>query len=100
MIIKNKFTLLINKKSNSSPTYRSRRLLAIFLLNKTNWNNFTQLEQERTENTVLIVSVLYNMLKTKLVLKSNNEKELNKINKKGVDKVISDSKNALNGSLI
>jgi len=70
------------------------------LLNKTNWNNFTQLEQERTENTVLIVSVLYNMLKTKLVLKSNNEKELNKINKKGVDKVISDSKNALNGSLI
>ena len=88
------------KKSNSSPTYRSRRLLAIFLLNKTNWNNFTQLEQERTENTVLIVSVLYNMLKTKLVLKSNNEKELNKINKKGVDKVISDSKNALNGSLI
>ena len=40
------------------------------------------------------------MLKTKLVLKSNNEKELNKINKKEVDKVISDSKNALNGRLI
>lgn len=69
-------------------------------LNKTNWNDFTQLERDRTENTVLIVSVLYNMLKTKLVLKSNNEKELNKINKKEVDKVISDSKNALNGRLI
>lgn len=69
-------------------------------LNKTNWDNFTQLERDRTENTVLIVSVLYNMLKTKLVLKSNNEKELNKINKKEVDKVISDSKNALNGRLI
>lgn len=69
-------------------------------LNKTNWNDFTQLERDRTENTVLIVSVLYNMLKTKLVLKSSNEKELNKINKKEVDKVISDSKNALNGRLI
>lgn len=69
-------------------------------LNKTNWNDFTQLERDRTENTVLIVSVLYNMLKTKLVLKSNNEKELNKINKKEVDKVISDSENALNGRLI
>lgn len=69
-------------------------------LNKTNWNDFTQLERDRTENTVLIVSVLYNMLKTKLVLKSNNEKELNKINKKEVDKVISDLKNALNGRLI
>ena len=69
-------------------------------VNKTNWDNFTQLERDRTENTVLIVSVLYNMLKTKLVLKSNNEKELNKINKKEVDKVISDSKNALNGRLI
>ena len=69
-------------------------------LNKTNWNNFTQLERDKTENTVLIVSILYNMLKTKLVLKSNNEKELNKINKKEVDKVISDSKNALKGRLI
>lgn len=69
-------------------------------LNKTNWNDFTQLERDKTENTVLIVSILYNMLKTKLVLKSNNEKELNKINKKEVDKVISDSKNALKGRLI
>ena len=35
------------------------------------------------------------MVKTKLVLKSNNEKELNKINKEETERLISDSNRAL-----
>mgnify|MGYP000909387674 FL=1 len=68
---------------------------AIYDLKKTNWINFTLEEKIWTENTVLLVSILYSMVKTKLVLKSNNEKELNKINKEETERLISDSNRAL-----
>lgn len=67
----------------------------IYDLKKTNWINFTLEEKIWTENTVLLVSILYSMVKTKLVLKSNNEKELNKINKEETERLISDSNRAL-----
>ena len=47
---------------------------------KNDWNYFTNDEKMITENTVLLVNLLYNMGKVKLVLVSENE-ELNKINK-------------------
>lgn len=68
---------------------------AIYDLKKTNWINFTLEEKIWIENTVLLVSILYSMVKTKLVLKSNNEKELNKINKEETERSISDSNRAL-----
>lgn len=57
------------------------RLYEIVLVDqKKDWNNFTNQEKMITENTVLLVNLLYNMGKVKLVLVSENE-ELNKINK-------------------
>lgn len=67
----------------------------VYDLKKTNWIDFTIEEKIWTENIVLLVSILYNMVKTKLVLKSNNEKELNKINKEETERLISDSNRAL-----
>ena len=58
---------------------------------KVEWSEFTDEEKILTENTVLLVGLLYQMGKTQLVLKSENENELNRVNKGAVDKAISDA---------
>ncbi len=62
---------------------------------KHDWDLFTEEEKLITENTVLLVSLLFKMCKVKLVLKSKDENSFNKINHKGITKSISDSKTAL-----
>lgn len=52
------------------------------------WNTFTNKERKITENTVLLVSLLYNMCKVELVLKGEKENDMNKINKTDIDKSI------------
>lgn len=47
---------------------------------KTDWNDFSEDEQKLTENTVLLVGVLYEMCKVKLVIETESANELNKIN--------------------
>lgn len=59
---------------------------------QTDWNNFSEKEKQLTENTVLLVGLLYKMCQTKLVLKGNSEDQLNTVNKKEIEKSISDSK--------
>ncbi|MCD3245452.1 hypothetical protein G8S21_05765 [Clostridium botulinum C] len=58
---------------------------------KTDWNTFSEEDKLITENTVLLVNLLYNMCKVNLVLKSENETELNKVNNEVINKTISDS---------
>lgn len=67
-----------------------RKLQTIVISNKKNdWNTFTMQEKLLTENTVLLVGLLYNMCKVQLVLKSEND-DMNTINevevKKSIDK--------------
>lgn len=62
---------------------------------KTDWNSFTHDEQLCAENTVLLVGLLYNMCKVQLVLKSENESELNIINQAGVEQSIEDAEQFL-----
>ncbi len=52
----------------------------IEILGHTNWNYFTTEEKQVTENSVLLVGLLYDMCKVELVLKSENENEINSIN--------------------
>ena len=59
---------------------------------KTDWNDFTGDEKLTTENTVLLVALLYNMCKVKLVLKSDNEDEPGEINKKEISGSINEAK--------
>ncbi|SFQ38336.1 hypothetical protein SAMN02910358_01846 [Lachnospiraceae bacterium XBB1006] len=47
---------------------------------KTEWNEFSDKEKKITENTVLLVGLLYSMCQIKLVLKQDKKDEINKIN--------------------
>lgn len=60
----------------------------VIILKHTNWDTFTPEEKLITENTVLLVGLLYKMCKVEIVLQSKNEDELNTINKTDVDNSI------------
>lgn len=58
------------------------------ILGHTDWNTFTEPEKTLTENTVLLVGLLYNMCKVELVLKSENKDDINSINYNAIQKSI------------
>lgn len=62
---------------------------------KDDWNNFTEEEKLSTENTVLLVQLLYNMCKVQIVLASESSTETNKINKKDVETSIQNADHVL-----
>lgn len=64
---------------------------------KQDWNDFSEEEKLITENTVLLVGLLYNMCKVELVKKSSNKNDINKINKEDIELSIDNSKKVLIG---
>lgn len=58
------------------------------------WLTFTLEEKKITENTVLLVGLLYSMCKVELVLKGKTENDMNTINKAEITKSI-DNANAI-----
>lgn len=62
---------------------------------KVDWNKFSDEEKLLTENTSLLVTLLYNMCKVQLVLKSESKDDLNKVNTEEINKQISNTKTAL-----
>ncbi len=62
---------------------------------KTDWNNYDLDERLSTENTSLLVGLLYNMCKVELVLQTHNEDETNTINYADIDKSISGARQFL-----
>ena len=64
------------------------------LLNKTDWNNFSDEEKIMTENTVLLVNLLYQMCKVQIVLKKSDD-EINTINYEDMNKQITLASNIL-----
>lgn len=67
----------------------------VTLLGHNDWTTFTPEEKKLTENTVLLVGLLYNMCKVELVLKSENENNINTINKIAVEKSINNANTVL-----
>lgn len=63
----------------------------VTLLGHKDWNTFTLEEKKMTENTVLLVGLLYNMCKVELVLKSENENDINAINKPALETSINNA---------
>lgn len=59
---------------------------------KTDWKLFTGTEKLLTQNTVLLVSLLFNMCKVKVVIKAENEEEMNQINHEEIEKSMNDAK--------
>lgn len=60
--------------------------------NKTDWNLFTKEEKIATENTVLLVGLLYKMCQVNIVEKAKNENEMNTINKAEIEKTMNNAK--------
>lgn len=63
----------------------------VTMLGHTDWNTFAPEEKKLTENTVLLVGLLYNMCKVELVLKSENKNGINTINKEAVETSINNA---------
>ncbi len=85
--------------SSVNKVYRNHLNTLTFIVEtnkKTDWNEFTTEERLLTENTALLVNLLFNMGKVKLVLVSENENEQNKVNFKEVDKSIKNAEIFLN----
>lgn len=61
------------------------------VLQKTDWNEFSEKEKTATQNTVMLVGLLYKMCQVNLVNKAEKEDDMNTINKKAVEESISDS---------
>lgn len=60
--------------------------------NKTNWNEFTQEEKIATQNSVLLVGLLYEMCKVSMVEKSEKTDGINKVNNKEIKSSLKKSK--------
>lgn len=63
---------------------------------KTDWREFTQSEKNATENSSLLIGLLYKMCKVNLVNKSENEEEMNKINKEEINTTLDDAYKVVN----
>lgn len=70
-----------------------RLIYTVKTLGKRDWNDFLPEERLVTENTALLVTLLYNMGKVKLVLKSTDGSQTNIVNKGAVEKAM-DNANA------
>lgn len=57
-------------------------------LHKTDWNSFSEEEKITTQNTVLLVGLLYKMCQVSLVNKAASENEMNSVNHCGVDEFV------------
>ena len=71
--------------------YLNRLKTIVTVFEHKNWDEFTKEEKQVTENTVLLVGLLYNMCKVEIVLKSKNENDINSINKKEIQEFINNA---------
>ena len=67
----------------------------VVLSGKTDWNDYSDAEKKLTENTALLVGLLYSMCKVQLVLQSNSATELNRVNEEEINASREAAKNFL-----
>ena len=65
---------------------------------KTDWTEYTDTEKKLTENTVLLVGLLYNMCKVQLVRQTMSSSEPNQVNEVEINKAIGDANTFLDHS--
>ena len=58
---------------------------------RTEWDTYTTAEKRLTENTVLLVNLLYQMCKVQLVQKVEGEGQINQVNEEAVKKTVDDA---------
>ncbi|MGO5444405.1 hypothetical protein ACTQXY_12965 [Faecalimonas sp. LCP19S3_D12] len=85
--------------TNVEEQYMKRLSILDHIINfeeKTEWLEFSDKEKILTENTVLLVGLLYQMCKIQLVLKTEKEDELNHVNKVAVNQAVSNADQVIN----
>lgn len=87
-------TLLRMRSLYSKQLAKMRNIIESYGEKRVNWNNLSIEEQLIIENMVLIVGVLYNMCKVKLVRKSNSSDQ-NIINKTEISKAEKDANDVM-----
>lgn len=65
-------------------------------LNKLDWYEFNEDEKIATQNSVLLVGLLYKMCQVNLVNKAKNENDMNTVNRSDINASITDSEQVLN----
>lgn len=65
-------------------------------LHFTDWNNFSEEAKVATQNSVLLVGLLYKMCQVSLVKKANNNNKMNEVNHTEIDESINNAQNVMN----
>ena len=89
--ISNRYFETLSKVNDIYQRQLNRLKSIVTMLGHTDWNTFTPEEKKLTENTVLLVGLLYNMCKVGLVLKSENKNDINTINKAAIETSINNA---------
>ena len=80
--------------TNVNEIFKKKMQILKFAINthkKLDWNEFSDIEKKETQNLVLLVGLLFKMCQVNLVLKSENDSEINKVNTSETKKMIKDS---------
>lgn len=64
-------------------------------LHVTDWNDFSEEAKVTTQNSVLLVGLLYKMCQVSLVEKANSDSEMNKVNRTAIDESINNAQNVM-----
>lgn len=90
-----KFNGVLTLTNRIYQEHLSKLSILVFRDGKRDWNYFTEEEKKLTENTVLLVGLLYNLGKTRLLLVPKHENELEEVNEYKVNELVEDTKTAL-----
>ena len=85
-----------------SEAYKKRLWKLDFTVNhekKTNWNDFTEQEKLLTQNTILLVGILYKMCQVKLVKKTEKEDSRDEVNTEEINKAIKQADEVMTNGL-
>ena len=108
----NKICLYLTKLSNAENVFEKTMLTVnriyqrhilklgdlVVINGKTDWNEFTDAEKKMTENTVLLVGLLYNMCKVQMVRQTSVKTETNTVNEEEISRTIRDANTFLEDS--
>lgn len=93
----NNYLEILTRVNNIYQEHLKKLKNIVNLLGHKDWNTFSMEEKKITENTVLLVGLLYNMCKVELVLKGETNDDMNRINKEAVEESIENAHTVLAG---
>lgn len=91
----NMYYATLSKVNDIYKEYLNGLKSIVNMLGHKDWNTFTREEKKLTENTVLLVGLLYNMCKVELVIKAKSDGDINAINTKEIESTVKNAESVL-----